>query len=168
MAHRQFPWQVFPPSAVNITRYYMIYEHPPLKRIIQTVIGGADQRNCFFTGWHSLEISCKPLHLIYSSKHPNPWSITKRSLSDPLRTKFSRNLSDLKKLLLGEHQMNDRFAYAYNYLKRAYPLIKMIHKGNNSLVRPIPTILLWRFTSGGPHDEIYYQPGFTVASGYAF
>ena len=163
MAHRQFPWQASRPSAVNITRYYMIYEHPPLKRIIQTAIGLSPEE-LFLYGMALLGNFMQAFALNY------PPNIQISGLSpnglDRFLHHFSRNLSDLKKLLLGEHQMNDRFAYAYNSL-RAYPLIKMIHKGNNSLVCPIPTILLWRFTSG-VYYEIYDQPGFDNAFGDAF
>ena len=39
IAHRQFPWQESKPTAANITRYYMIYGHPPLNEIITVTTG---------------------------------------------------------------------------------------------------------------------------------
>jgi hypothetical protein len=56
--------------------------------------------------------------------------------------------------------------YAYHSL-RAFPLIRIMYRGRDSLICPLPTLLFWRFTNG-----IYYEfckkPGFDNAFGDAF
>lgn len=163
MAHRQFPWQAFRPTAANITRYHMIYGHPPLTGIVQTATGLSSEE-LFLFGMALLGNFMETFALFY------PPSIQIPGLSsdglDRFLGHFSRSLSDLKALLKNEHQINDRFAYAYHSL-RAYPLIRTKYQGRDCLVCPIPTLLFWRFTNG-VYYEIFNQPGFENAFGEAF
>ena len=163
MAHRQFPWQAFRPTAVNITRYHMIYGHPPLTGIVQTATGLSPEE-LFLFGMALLGAFMDNFAQVY----PPNLQIPGLSLDglDRFLGHFSRSLSDLKVLLQEEHQMNDRFGYAYHSL-RAYPLIRMKYQGTECLVCPIPTLLFWRFTSG-VYYEIFNQPGFENAFGDAF
>ena len=163
MAHRQFPWQEFRPTAENITRYHMIYGHPPLTEIIQTATGLSPEE-LFLFGMALLGNFMQTFALFYPPNIQIP-GLSSDGL-DRFLSHFSRSLSDLKALLQGEHQMNDRFAYAYHSL-RAYPLIKMRYQGRDCLVCPIPTFLFWRFTNG-VYYEIFNQPGFENAFGEAF
>lgn len=163
MAHRQFPWQRFSPTSVNITRYHMIYGHPPLTRVVQTATGLSPDE-LFLYGMALLGVFIDT----FAQSHPVNIQIPGLS-SDGLErflSRFSRSLPDLKVLLRDEHQMNDRFGYAYHSL-RAYPLIRMKYQGRECLVCPIPTLLFWRFTSG-VYYEIFNQPGFENAFGEAF
>ena len=163
MAHRQFPWQAFRPSAVNITRYHMIYGHPPLRQIIQATTGLSPDE-LFLYGMALLGNFMRTFALHYPPNIQIPGLSSERL--DRFLRHFSLNLSELKALLRDEQQMNDRFAYAYHSL-RAYPVIKMSYQGRDCLVCPIPTLLFWRFTSG-VYYEIYNQPGFDNAFGEAF
>jgi hypothetical protein len=63
----------------------------------------------------------------------------------------SKTIGNLKSILKAEQQYNANFAYAYTSL-RAYPLVRMIYKGDDSIVCPLPTLLFWRFTAG-----LYYE-----------
>jgi hypothetical protein len=144
MAHRQFPWQAFRPTAENITRYHMIYGHPPLTGIIQTATGLLPE-GLFLFGMALLGVFINN----FAQSYPPNIQIPGLSLDglDRFLSHFSRGLPDLKVLLQDEHQMNDRFVYAYHSL-RAYPIIRMKYQGRECLVCPIPTLLFWRFTGG--------------------
>jgi len=132
MAHRQFPWQEFRPTAENITRYHMIYGHPPLTEIIQTATGLSPEE-LFLFGMALLGNFMQTFALFYPPNIQIP-GLSSDGL-DRFLSHFSRSLSDLKALLQGEHQMNDRFVYAYHSL-RAYPLIRMRYQGRDCLVCP--------------------------------
>jgi len=163
MAHRQFPWQAFRPTAVNITRYHMIYGRSPLSDIIHRATGLSPEE-LFLYGMALLGNFMNTFSLTF------PPSIEIPGLSpdglDRFLTHFSRTLTQLKGLLTSEQQMNDRYSYSYHSL-RAYPLIRIEYRGRESIVCPIPTLLFWRFTSG-VYYEIYNQPGFNNAFGQAF
>ena len=163
MAHRQFPWQEFRPTAVNITRYHMIYEYPPLRGIVQTATGLSPDE-LFLFGMALLDVFTDTFAQVYPPNIQIP-GLSSDGL-DRFLSHFSRSLPDLKVLLRDEHQMNDGFGYAYHSL-RAYPLIRMKYQGGECLVCPIPTLLFWRFTSG-VYYEIFNQPGFENAFGEAF
>ena len=163
MAHRQFPWQAFRPNAVNITRYHMIYGHPPLAGIIKTATGLSPEE-LFLFGMALLGVFMGTFAQVCPPNIQIP-GLSSEGLDRFLRH-FSRNLPELKKLLQDEHQMNERFAYAYNSL-RAFPLIGIKFQGKDHLVCPVPTLLFWRFTNG-VYYEIFSQPGFENAFGEAF
>lgn len=163
MAHRQFPWQAFRPTAANITRYHMIYGHSPLSDIIQRATGLSPEE-LFLYGMALLGNYMNNFALSF------PPSIQIPGLSfdglDRFLIHFSRPLPELRRLLISEQQMNDRYSYSYHSM-RAYPLIRMEYRGKDSLICPIPTLLFWRFTSG-VYYEICNQPGFDNAFGQAF
>jgi len=163
MAHRQFPWQAFRPNAVNITRYHMIYGHPPLAGIIKTATGLSPEE-LFLYGMALLGVFMGTFAQVCPPNIQIP-GLSSEGLDRFLRH-FSRNLPELKMLLQDEHQMNERFAYAYNSL-RAFPLIGIKFQGKDHLVCPIPTLLFWRFTNG-VYYEIFSQSGFENAFGEAF
>lgn len=163
MAHRQFPWQESRPTDVNITRYHMIYGYPPLSEIIQSATG-LSAEELFLFGMALLGNFTESFALFCPPSIQIP-GLSSEGLERFL-SHFSRSLSDLKTLLQGEHQMNDKFAYAYHSL-RAYPLIRTKYQGRDCLLCPIPTLLFWRFTNG-VYYEIFSQPGFENAFGEAF
>lgn len=163
MAHRQFPWQESRPTEVNITRYHMIYGYPPLRGIIKSTTGLSSEE-LFLFGMALLGNFTGTFALFYPPSIQIP-GLSSEGL-DRFLNHFSRSLSDLKVLLQSEHQMNDKFAYAYHSL-RAYPLIRTKYQGRECLLCPIPTLLFWRFTNG-VYYEIFNQPGFENAFGEAF
>lgn len=163
MAHRQFPWQESKPTAPNITRYYMIYGHPPLKEIINDTTG-LSLDELFLFGMALLGNFFQTFALFY------PPNIQIHRLSpdglDRFLRHFSRNVHDLKVLLQSEQETNDEFLYAHHSL-RAFPLIKIKYRSRDSLICPLPTLLFWRFTNG-VYYEICKKPGFDNAFGNAF
>lgn len=151
------------PTAANITRYHMIYGHPPLKEIINGATG-LSLDELFLFGMALLGNFLQTFSLFY------PPSIQIPGLSpdglDRFLHHFSRNVHDLRILLRNEQEMNDGFLYAYHSL-RAFPVIRMKCRGRDSLICPLPTLLFWRFTNG-VYYEIYKKPGFDNAFGNAF
>jgi hypothetical protein len=144
IAHRQFPWQMSSPTAANLMRYYLVYQHGPLGELVRKVTG-LSVNEVFFVGMTLLSVFIKEFVLFY------PPTIGIRGLTveqiDRFLRHFSSPLRDLKNLLASESEINDRFAYSYHSL-RAFPLIRMSHLGKDSLFCPLPTLLFWRFTSG--------------------
>jgi hypothetical protein len=163
MAHRQFPWQESRTTAANITRYHMIYGHPPLKEIINGTIGISLDK-LFLFGIALLGTFFQKFALFYQPNIQIP-GLSQDGLDRFLRH-FSRNVHDLRILLQNEQEMNDRFLYAYHSL-RAFPLIKTKYQGKDSLIWPLPTLLFWRFTNG-VYYEICKKSGFDSAFGDAF
>lgn len=117
----------------------MIYGHPPLTEIIRTATGLSSEE-LFLFGMALLGNFMQTFALFYPPNIQIP-GLSSDGL-DRFLSHFSRSLSDLKGLLQGEHQMNDRFAYAYHSL-RAYPLIKRDIKGEIVWFAPFR-----RFSSG--------------------
>lgn len=163
MAHRQFPWQESRPTAINITRYHMIYGYPPLKDIINATTG-LSLDELFLLGMALFGNFFRTFSLSY----PPNIEIPRLSLDGLNRFlhHFANNVHDLKLLLQNEQEMNDGFLYTYNSL-RAFPLIKIRHQGRDGLICPLPTLLFWRFTNG-VYYEICGKPGFDNAFGNAF
>jgi len=163
MAHRQFPWQESKPTAPNITRYYMIYGHPPLKKIINDTTG-LSLDELFLFGMALLGTFFQKFAILFPPNIQIP-RLSSDGLDRFLRH-FSNNVQDLRVLLQNEQEMNDRFLYAYHSL-RAFPLIKIKYRDRDSLICPLPTLLFWRFTNG-VYYEICKKPGFDNAFGDAF
>lgn len=163
MAHRQFPWQESKPTAPNITRYYMIYGHPPLKKIINDTTG-LSLDELFLFGMALLGTFFQKFAILFPPNIQIP-RLSSDGLDRFLRH-FSNNFQDLRVLLQNEQEMNDRFLYAYHSL-RAFPLIKIKYRGRDSLICPLPTLLFWRFTNG-VYYEICKKSGFDNAFGDAF
>lgn len=163
IVHRQFPWQRSIPNAQNITRYYVIYKHPPLAEIIKETTG-LHVDELVLMGMALLGCYVANLAIFY------PPSIKIPGLSldtlDRFLQRFSIHIDQLKARLKAEREMNDKFSYAYNSM-RAYPLIRMEIQGKDSFVCPLPTLLFWRFTAG-VYYEICGHSSFANAFGEAF
>jgi hypothetical protein len=163
IAHRQFPWQMSNPTAANLMRYYLVYQYGALGELVRKVTG-LTVGEVFFMGMALLGVFMKRLFLVY----PADIQIPRLTLEkvDRFLTHFSLPLKDLKKLLVNEREVNDRFVYSYHSL-RAFPLIRMSIQGRDAVVCPLPTLLFWRFTSG-VYYEICKESGFANAYGEAF
>lgn len=163
VAHRQFPWQMSNPTAANLMRYYLVYQYGALGELIRKVTG-LTVGEVFFIGMAFLGVFLKSLFLVYPADIQIP-QLTLEKV-DRFLMHFSLPLNDLKKLLVEEREVNDRFVYSYHSL-RAFPLIRMSVQGKAAVVCPLPTLLFWRFTSG-VYYEICKEPGFANAYGDAF
>jgi len=148
IAHREFPWQSSP-NQKYIARYFKIFNYTPLNNIIQSVIGLTTQE-LFLIGMLLFGFYKNKFALFTPPTIIDIPEITQESL-DKIFNHFSCDLIGLKKKLLGEQQINEKFVYAYSSLRK-YPIIKMKYQGKDSLVCPLPTLLVWRLTNG-----IYYE-----------
>ncbi len=160
--HRQLPWQNLP-SAEQLTRYFKIFSYPSVDDLVRNRIGIPVRElyliGMLFTGAY-LKHSAINLPITLTYKELN---------SDKIETflkYFSKNIDTLKELIKKEQEINDKFVYSYSSL-RAYPIIKMVYRGKERLVCPLPTLLFWRITSG-IYYEICNEKYFGAAFGTAF
>ncbi len=151
------------PNQVLIARYFKIYRHRPLEEIVNNAFG-MDTQALYLIGLAFLGVYLENIALLYP---PNIEieGMTLESL-DKFINHFSLPISKLREHLRKEQEMNEKFFYAYHSL-RAYPLIRMNFQNHDSLVCPLPTLLLWRLTQG-VYYEIYRQDGFAAAFGDSF
>lgn len=163
IAHRQFPWQMSNPTAANLMRYYLVYQYGALGELVRKVTG-LTVGEVFVVGMALLGIFLEKLSLFYPADIQVP-RLTFEKV-DRFLTHFSLPLKSLKKLLINEREVNDRFVYSYHSL-RAFPLMQMSVQGRDAVVCPLPTLLFWRFTSG-LYYKICKESGFANAYGEAF
>ncbi len=164
IAFRQFPWQSRP-SKKFLVRYYKIFNVPTLNNLVKKIIG-LTVNELYFIGMafggaylKKPEISILDLDRFYINK------IGLNRISKFLEF-TSKDISFLKDNMIAEQEMNDKLEYSYNYL-RAYPIVRMLYRKEESLVCPLPTLLFWRITSG-LYYEICKEKDFGVNFGNSF
>jgi hypothetical protein len=164
IAFRQFPWQSRP-SKDFLVRYYKIFNVPALNNLVKKIIG-LTIRDLYFIGLafggaylKKPEIPLSLLDKLY---------IKKIGFNNVYRflNFTSKDISILKDKMIEGQEINDKFEYSYNYL-RAYPIIRMLYRKEESLVCPLPTLLFWRITSG-LYYEICTEKDFGVNFGSSF
>lgn len=165
IGHRQFQWQTgIPTNRLNL-RYYKIFSHPLVEPFVQEKIG-LDVKTIYTLGlgltgtyikWFALHY---PPDFNFSKKH----NANQENL-DKFLGHFSLDVDTLRSNISSElrENMNERYAYFFDSFK-SYPLIRMNANGKDSLVAPIPTMLIWRFTQG-IYYEVYDMEGFGDAFG---
>lgn len=162
LAHQQFPWQS-PQNGIRVGRYFQIFKHPELDRIMQNVFG-LTTRELYTTGLALLGFYLDLFALDY------PPQVTVKELSreklDHFLRRFSLDPSTLKERMLQSQKFNEDYEYGFNPL-RAYPLIRMKVRGRDSIVCPMPTLLIRRFTDGA-YYEVYEEPNFDKYFGESF
>ncbi len=147
ISHRQFPWQN-PPNSSWITRYYKIFKYPPLDKLLKEITG-LNTQEIFTIGLALTGMFIKYFAITYPIEH-QALGITKEKYDIFLKY-FSRNLEEIRKIIIESQKYNLDYAYLINPL-RFFPLIEIIYRGEKSHISPIPTFLFWRFTDG-----IYYE-----------
>lgn len=163
IAHRQFPWQ----SRLNkeyITRYFKIFNSIPLSNIIQNVIGLSTQE-LYLAGMIFWGFYINHFALIPPISIKNIPEVTQENLEKFLN-RFSCDLANLKKRLIEEQEINEKFAYSYSSL-RAYPITRIQRQDRDNLVCPAPTLLAWRLTNG-IYYEICNEKDFDIEFGKSF
>jgi len=163
IAHRQFIWQGNPPNSDSIIRYFRVFNRPAIDKICQERIG-LNVWQTYMCGVASMGFFLdRPAIVI-------PFKSEIKALPVELFEKFfaftSKPIADLKSRLKNEQQYNANFAYAYSSL-RAFPLVKMVYRGDYALVCPLMTLLYWRFT-GGLYYEFIGVPEFANEFGDGF
>jgi hypothetical protein len=163
IAHRQFIWQGNPPTVTSLVRYFKIFNRPAIDGICRAVIG-LDIWQTYMCG-----VACMG-HFLQNPAFTLPLATNIDALPAELFDKFlaltSKPIYELRVLLRGEQQYNEKFAYAYNSL-RAYPLVRMLYQGRPALVCPLVTLLFWRFT-GGLYYDLISVPAFAKEFGAGF
>jgi len=162
IAHRQFKWQINP-NLDTVARYWKIYNCQKLQKIINQAIG-LTLRDIFAISLGLQGFYMTKFALFYPPK------IQIKGISneilDQFLLHFSKDIDDLRELLIEEQGLNENFMYEFNSL-RAFPLINMDYVGRKSLICPIPSLLYERLTTG-IYYEIFNLPGFDEAFGECY
>lgn len=147
LSHRQFPWQTLP-NLICLTRYYKIFSHPEIDKIIQKNIGLTTKE------LYTLGIAFTGVYIDYFALFYPPdlqiVGIDKVKL-DKFLDHFSIDMDSIKKEIEKTQLYSHDYVYSFNPL-RIKPLIRTIHNGKDSLICPVPTYLFRRFTEG-----VYYE-----------
>jgi len=162
IAHRQFTWQEN--SAVPmLVRHYDIFNTAAINEMCLAHLGlSVDQIYLCGIAFVSIYLQEFFLKIPFPSEIPAlTENVVRNFLSFTCRT-----MPELRNILQTEQKYYKSFFYAYNSL-RAYPLIRMKNEGKDSIVCPLPTLLIWRFTAG-LYYELYGDKGFANAFGRSF
>ena len=162
IAHRQFHWQVRP-NAIMLARYYRLFSHPEMDALCQREMGLSAKKlytiGLMFTGAYLDRFG---LTYPFTINVPD---ITQEQF-DAFVSRFACEITDLREAIRSHQSYDQDYAYTFNPLK-AHPLLWLTLQGRRTLVAPIPTYLLRRFTEGICYD-LYDSPGFSGAFGTAF
>lgn len=162
IAHRQFGWQR-PPDKIWIGRYFKLFSHPLLAPIVRRKLE-LEAVDLYMLGFACAGVYFDELALNYPPNISIP-GLDRRKL-DAFLHHFSLPLDEMRKRARDGQQLNEKYAYTLNPL-RIHPMIRMTVRGKDSLVAPIPTFLIWRFTEG-VYYELTHEPDFGPAFGRAF
>lgn len=162
IANRQFPWQSHS-SKTPVTRYYKIFSDPNINRIVHDSVGLSVEDiyiiSLAFLGAYLSNPAIKyPVEIDL-----DPFGKDKVEI---FLSRYSLKFQELKNKLVSEEQINEKFAYSYSSL-RAFPLISTIYRNQQSIACPLPTLLIWRVTSGLFYD-ICSRPDFGNYFGRSF
>lgn len=162
IAHRQFVWQQNTPIPM-MARHFKIFNTTEINEICLSRLGlSIEQVYLCGVAFVATYLESPFLSIPAPSDIPG--------LSDDVVKKFlsflCRPIWGLRNILQSDQKYDASFFYAYNSL-RTYPLILMKIKGKDSLVCPLPTLLIWRFTAG-LYYELVRDPRFSNAFGASF
>ncbi len=146
--HRQIIWQANPPNSKSIIRYYTIFNRPEIDTICLEKFG--------LTVWqiYMCGVACMGHFLdkpALQASFKSEIKVLPPEVVEQFLSFVSLPLADLRTILKAEQQFDERFAYAFNSLRR-YPLVRMNYQGQDAIVCPMMTLLYWKFTSG-----LYYE-----------
>jgi hypothetical protein len=147
IAHRQFPWQQ-KPDASAIIRYFKIFSHPEVEPIVIQKLG-LNACQLYTLGLLFVGFFLDKFGLEYPVKVEVP-GFTPEHVDLFIRH-FATNLVNLREKIAQQQSYDQDFAYVMNALI-VTPLVWVTLRGKKTLIAPIPTYLLRRFTEG-----IYYE-----------
>jgi hypothetical protein len=162
IAHRQFQWQR-PPNARWISRYYKVFGHPVIDRVLQRKLG-LSTKELYVMALVCMGHYSDNLVLRYPPKIDVPG--LDLAMFDRLSAHIALDLATIRVRAREVQEMNANYAYVSNPL-RVYPMVWMTVDGHDSLVVPIPTFLTRRLTEG-IYYEIRDEPEFPEAFGESF
>ncbi|OQY67096.1 hypothetical protein B6D29_02280 [Microgenomates bacterium UTCPR1] len=147
IAHRMFHLQ-HRPSNQDFARYWILYSDQELEKLIYKTIG-LTVEEIFL-----ISLACTGFYIKKFAMYYPPdirlKGITQEKI-DRYFSHFSISYESLKEKLKGEQTFDEKYVYAYSaYYK--YPIIRLPYEEKDSLVCPIPRLLVERFTNG-----LYYE-----------
>ena len=162
IAHRQFPWQSTL-NQIQITRYLKIFSTPALSDIIYNKTG-LTTKDLYMNGM--LFTGCYLNHPSINLPINIQTKLTNTEMIQHFVELFAIEIVELRNQLAAEQSFDEKFMYAFSPLT-AKPIVQMQYRGKLGLVCPIPTLLMWRITSGIFYD-ICGEQGFDHAFGDSF
>lgn len=162
VAHRQFPWQNHKYKQL-LVRHYKIFKHPGIARIVKEKTN-ISVYQLYLIGFMLFSVYHKHPAMLIPIQTPIA-ELTSDDI-DNFMKHFSRDLSEIRTLLVAAQDISDKYAYAYSPLK-AFPLIRMSYKDAWSCVCPLPPLLLLRITAG-LYYEIVHENGFDISFGNSY
>jgi hypothetical protein len=123
-----------------LARYHAIYSHPGLADIVSELLGLTIDELYTISGG-LLGVYLEYFSLTYPPAIEVP-GVFLQGL-DAFLKRFSCDLQGMQKKLAAGSVLNEQYGYAYHSL-RAYPLLRMIHNGDETIVCPLPTLLFRR------------------------
>jgi hypothetical protein len=162
IAHRQFPRQHRHPGAL-IARYYKIFGTPELSAMIEARVG-LNSKVLYIVGMSLMGVYLERFGLNLPARVDVP-GVTE-SQAACFIDYFSSDVETMRKEIEGSQSYDQDFAYVLNPL-RIHPRLRMELAGVETVVAPVPSFLMQRFTEG-IYYEIYDAPGFSAAFGTSF
>jgi len=163
IGHQQFAWQRRSMKRF-VGRNYQIYSHPKIDDICKELTGLAVAK-IYIIGavlWQLyVDNSFLRLPLTSSSE------VVSQNELDTFLNLYSEEVYYSRQRIRSERpRIDETFTYDHRYI-REIPLIRIRKAGVDFLACPLPTLLLWRFTSGLYYD-LLDNPDFFNAFGCAF
>ena len=163
ISHRQFQWQQ-KPNSDDLIRYFKIFGRPDLNAILIRELGMSAQQ------LYSLGLALTGVYLetlgVRDPVRVELEDIVTQQEADRFIRLFAIELDELKAKMIEVQSYDQDFAYTMNPLLIT-PLVWVNLNGNRTLIAPIPSYILKRFTEG-IYYEIYNAAGFSTAFGDSF
>lgn len=146
LAHRQFAWQISRDYKAHLPRYFKIFSHPKVTKIIESAVG-LSVHKIFGIGvilWNHFNEKFVSTSINFDLPEINNTDVAN------FEKIFFIEISALKEVLKREVQVNHKFNYSFHSLKRFPILCNSTEKGV-MLICPFPDLVFKQITGG-----IYY------------
>ena len=163
ISHRQFHWQQ-KPNTDDLIRYYKIFGRTDLDAIVESELG-MNARQLYTLGLVLTGAYSDKFGIRYPIRIEMEGILT-QAQSDEFIRRFSIGITELKEKMERAQSYDQDFAYTMNPLLLT-PLVWVILDGVKTLIAPVPTYILKRFTEG-IYYEICNAEGFSAAFGSSF
>ena len=160
LAHRQFHWQQGFNEA-QLARFFKLYDHPKIRPLIEAEFG-MTTREFFQIGL--VLVGSLSGSMIIRTPLNNQINMVPAETVATLLDRLSTDLPELQRQLREQQEYNVNWAYSFNPLW-LHPLIRV---ADDVLIGPLPTLLLYRLTSGVYFDLVGRGDEFGKSIGPAF
>lgn len=151
IAYRQFSWQRDRTDSEWLIRYYKIFSHEEVAKLLSEKVGLTIDDLFFFTLFFIGQ---------FLNNAASSINLGNNDFSEKLNTYtsyFSKDLDIVREALIQEHTIDEQYLYGGAALKQ-FPLITMTYQNiNRCIVCPIPTLFFWRVTSGLYYDIVSHK-----------